>query len=233
MLVGQTFDNDYHASDDIVARVCHFKDFHSGKNVHFEDCTARYAHAKSVEVYKGRFANVIGDEHVSGDHSTVTSLLKAKFVQADQCHLNIVEAGFGASITNSTFKVATVADGPLNFSSVERVTAHEIRAKDRVIVSNIELDRLESGSRAQIVNSNVVKVVAYNVLCGIDSHIEEAIVHVTEEKPQIELYNTEVRQVTLIGKEPFTPLFYGTRSFNYKIVLENPVPATPADLPNR
>lgn len=234
MLVGQSFECDYHATDDtFVARNCHFKDFHTSKNAHLEDCTARCAHAHSLEVFKGKYSRVIADDHVSADQVHITDTIKGSFVQADKSSINTIEAHFGASITNTNFKVAIVSEGTFYFSSVERVVAHEIKAKDKIVVSNIEVSRVESEKSIQIVNSIAINVIAYNVLCGIDSQIENATVHVTHDKPQIELYNTEVKTLTLIGTAPFTPLIYGTKTFNYKIVLNNPVPAIPDDLSSK
>lgn len=234
MLVGKSFENDYHASEDtLVARQCHFKDFHSAKSAHLEESTARCAHARSLEVFKGRYARVIADDHASCDQAHITDTLKGNFVQADKSSLNAIEAHFGASITNTTFKTALVSEGTFYFSSVERVHAYEIKAKDRITITNIEIDRVESEKNIQMVNCVATNVIAYNTLCGIDSYIEEATVYVTEEKPLIELYNTKIKSLTLIGKEPFTPLFYGSNNFNYKIELSNPDPATPDALPNR
>lgn len=234
MLVDRSFDSDYHAHDDtLVARRCHFKDFHTSKSAHLENCSARCVHGFSIDVFSGKYSRVIADSNASSDKAHISDLLKGKFVQADQSSLNAIEAHFGASITNTTFKTAVVLEGTFYFSSVERVHAHEVKAKDKIIVSNIEIDRLESGKTVQIVNGVAKSIIAYDCLCGIDSYIEDAVIHVTQEKPQVELYNTVIKHLTLIGEAPFTPVFYGTKHFNYKIELKSSHPATPFDPPNK
>ncbi|MFN4173684.1 MAG: hypothetical protein ACK4HV_01080 [Parachlamydiaceae bacterium] len=234
MLVGKTFGDDYHASQDtLVARECHFKDFHTAKSAHLENCTARCVHGLSIEVFKGKYARVIADSNASSDQTHITDTLKGNFVQADQSTLNAIEAIYGASITNSAFKTAFVSNGTFYFSSVERKYVHEIKAKDKITVSNIEVKQLESENSILIVNGVAENLIAYNKLCGIDSAIQNATVYVTEEQPQIELYNTEIKYLTLIGETPFTPVFYGSKNFNYKIELKNSPPAIPCDLPNK